>query len=96
MKITQINVRRTFTEGKLKALISITIDNCLAIHEIKIIQGEARLFVAMPNRMDSNGVFRDIVHPIGSDARNALEEPIISAYENHMRVKAECEMVSIS
>ena len=95
MKITQINVRRTFTEGKFKALISITIDNCLAVHEIKIIQGKTRLFVAMPNRMDANGVFRDIVHPIGSDARNALEELIISAYENHMRVKAECETVNI-
>lgn len=95
MKITQINVRRTFKEGKLKAIISITVDNCLTIHEIKIIQGKARLFVAMPNRMDANGVFRDIVHPIGSDARNAFEELIISAYENHMKVKAECEMVTI-
>ncbi len=96
MKITNIKVSRTFNEGKLKAIVSVTIDNCLAIHEIKIIQRDSRLFVAMPNRMDSNGVFRDIVHPIGSDARNAFEELIISAYENHMRVKAECEMVSIS
>lgn len=95
MKITNINVRRTFNEEKLKAIVSVTIDNCLAIHDIKIIQGDTRLFVAMPNKMDSNGIFRDIVHPIGSDARKAFEELIISAYENHMKVKAECEMVSI-
>ena len=87
MKITQINVRRTFSEGKLKAIISITIDNCLAVHEIKIIQGEARLFVAMPNRMDANGVFRDIVHPINTETRDSLEDMILRAYEKYMEYK---------
>lgn len=87
MKITNINVRRTFNEGKLKALISITIDNCLAIHEIKIIQGETRLFVAMPNRMDANGVFRDIVHPINTETRDSLEDLILRAYEKYMEYK---------
>ena len=87
MKITNINVRRTFTEGKLKALVSITIDNCLAVHEIKIIQGEARLFVAMPNRMDANGVFRDTVHPINTETRDSLEDLILRAYEKYMEYK---------
>ena len=87
MKITNINVRRTFTEGKLKALVSITIDNCLAVHEIKIIQGEARLFVAMPNRMDANGIFRDIVHPINTETRDSLEDMILHAYEKYMEYK---------
>ena len=87
MKITNINVRRTFTEGKLKALVSITIDNCLAVHEIKIIQGEARLFVAMPNRMDVNGVFRDTVHPINTETRDCLEYLILHAYEKYMEYK---------
>lgn len=96
MTITDIKIRKTFPTGNLKAIVSITIDNCLAVHEIKIVQGNDRIFAAMPNRKDENGVFRDIVHPIGSDARNAFEELIISAYENHMKVKAECEMVSIS
>lgn len=87
MKITNINVRRAFTEGKLKALVSITIDNCLAVHEIKIIQGEARLFVAMPNRMDANGIFRDIVHPIDTETRDSLEDLILRAYEKYMEYK---------
>lgn len=83
MKITNINVRRTFNEEKLKAIVSVTIDNCLAVHDIKLIQGETRLFVAMPNRMDSNGVFRDIVHPINPETRDSLESLILHAYEKY-------------
>ena len=64
MNITDIRIRRTYCENRLRALVSITIDHDLALHDIKIIQGADRLFVAMPSRRDENGEFRDICHPI--------------------------------
>lgn len=60
MKMTDINIRRTFTGGNLRAVVSIMIDDCIAIHEVKVIQGSERLFVAMPSRRDENGIYRDI------------------------------------
>lgn len=81
MTITEIRVRKLITEGKLKGIVSITIDNVLAIHDIKIVQGEERLFVAMPSRRDDNGMFRDIVHPINGDIRKEMENQILSAYK---------------
>lgn len=81
MTITEIRVRKLISEGKLKGIVSITIDNVLAIHDIKIVQGEERLFAAMPSRRDDNGMFRDIVHPINGDIRKEMEEQILSAYK---------------
>lgn len=81
MTITEIRVRKLITEGKLKGIVSITIDNVLAIHDIKIVQGEERLFAAMPSRRDDNGMFRDIVHPINGDIRKEMETQILSAYK---------------
>lgn len=80
MLITEIKIRKTFSEGKLKAIISVTLNDCIAIHELKIIQGNDRLFVAMPSRMDDNGVYRDIVHPIGSETRQNFEQAVLNAY----------------
>lgn len=88
MKITKTTVRKTFDEGNLKAIVSITLDDCIAIHEIKVIQGHERLFVAMPNRFDENGQSRDIVHPINYAARETLEKLILTAYENHVVTQA--------
>ena len=68
MNVTDIRIRRTYEDGKLKALVSVTIDQDLAVHDIKVIEGSERLFVAMPSRKDDNGVFRDIVHPITMEA----------------------------
>ncbi len=81
MTITEIRVRKLISEGKLKGIVSITIDNVLAIHDIKIVQGEERLFAAMPSRRDDNGMFRDIVHPINGDIRKEMEDQILSAYK---------------
>ena len=81
MTITEIRVRKLITEGKLEGIVSITIDNVLAIHDIKIVQGEERLFAAMPSRRDDNGMFRDIVHPINGDIRKEMENQILSAYK---------------
>ena len=86
MKITDIKIRKTFNEGNVKAVVSVTLDDFIAIHEIKIVQGNSRIFAAMPNRLDSNDVYRDIVHPISSEARNKLESIILKAYENYIEL----------
>lgn len=84
MQITDIKIRKIITEGRLRAIISITIDDMLAIHDIKVVQGDERLFVAMPSRKDENGIFRDVVHPISLEARGAIEGEILEAYKNHL------------
>lgn len=81
MQITDIRIRHICHEGHLRAMISCTFDKMLAVHEIKVIQGAKRLFVAMPNRIDNQGVSRDIVHPISSEIRRQLEAEILEAYQ---------------
>lgn len=85
MIITETKIRsiNTKDEGRLKAIVSITIDNCLAIHDIKVIEGDDRLFVAMPSRK-ADGVFRDIVHPIDEKTRNMLEDAILESYTRYV------------
>lgn len=83
MKITDIRIRKTYDSGRLRALVSLTIDNDLAIHDIKVIDGPQRLFVAMPSRRDEQGVFRDVCHPITAEARSNLESLIIEAYQGY-------------
>ncbi len=84
MEITDIKIRKIITEGRLRAVVSITVDHMLAVHDIKIVQGDERLFIAMPSRKDENGIFRDIVHPILPDARKVIEESILDAYQKHL------------
>lgn len=90
MTITDIKIRKIIPDGRLRSIISITIDNEIAIHDIKVVQGDERLFVAMPSRKDENGIFRDIVHPISPEARNSIESQILEAYRNHI-AQAEAE-----
>ena len=85
MKITDVKIRKTFADSNIKAIVSITIDDCLAVHDIRIIQGNDRLFAAMPSRKD-NDVYRDIVHPITAEARQKLEDIILTAYMAHMDI----------
>ena len=84
MNITDIRIRKTYTENRLRALVSITVDYDLAVHDIKIIEGPERLFVAMPSRRDETGAFRDISHPITPQARKQLEDAVLQAYEQYM------------
>ena len=88
MKLTDIKIRKLFDEedNRLKAIISVTIDNCLAVHDIKVVEGDDRLFVAMPSRKDENGIFRDIVHPIDADARKEIEDDILREYKNYLEI----------
>ncbi len=81
MEITDIRIRKLYDESRLKALVSVTLEQELAIHDIKIIQGPQRLFVAMPSRKDENGLFRDIIHPITQEMRGQMEDAILRQYE---------------
>lgn len=87
MLITDVRIRKVFTDGNLKAVISITIDNSLAIHDIKVVKGTDRLFAAMPSRKDENGIYRDIVHPIDSETRDEFERIILAAYEDYIALE---------
>ena len=86
MKITDIKIRKTFPERNVKAVVSVTLDDFIAIHEMKVVQGNGRIFAAMPNKLDSNDVYRDIVHPISAEARNKLESIILKAYKNYIEL----------
>ncbi|MEG0570562.1 MAG: septation regulator SpoVG [Oscillospiraceae bacterium] len=87
MNITDIKIRKLLHDGRLRAVVSITLDNAIAVHDIKVIEGPDRLFVAMPSRREENGTFRDIVHPISIDGRQYIETEILSAYEAHLKAK---------
>jgi stage V sporulation protein G len=80
MNITDIKIRKIFTEGKVKAIVSIIVDSDFAVHDLKVIEGVERLFVAMPNRRSEDGRFQDIVHPISSEARAQIEDAILTKY----------------
>ncbi len=81
MQITDVRVRRVNKEGKMRAIVSITIDNEFVIHDIKVIEGEKGLFIAMPSRKSADGEYRDIAHPINSDTRRSIQELILQKYD---------------
>ena len=81
MQITDVRVRRLTDDGKMKAVVSITIDNEFAVHDIKVIEGENGLFVAMPSRKTANEEYRDIAHPINSEVRNYVQSKILEKYQ---------------
>jgi stage V sporulation protein G len=82
MEITDIRIRRIDTEGKMKAVVSVTFDNEFVVHDIKIIESQNGLFMAMPSRKTPDGEFRDIAHPINAEAREKLQSAILANYEN--------------
>lgn len=84
MIISDIRIRCIYDDARLKAFCSVTIGGDFVIHDIKVIQGDKRLFVAMPSRKDFNGNFKDTIHPIASEARRQLVSAILSAYENYI------------
>lgn len=84
MNITDIKIRKLMSTGRLRAIVSVTLNNEIAIHDIKVIEGPERLFVAMPSKREEHGTFRDIVHPISASAREALEQSVLSAYEQEL------------
>lgn len=81
MEITDIRIKKVASEGKMKAVASVTFDNAFAVHDVKVIEGPEKLFVAMPSRRTPDGEYRDIAHPINSDMRNMLESKVLAAYD---------------
>ena len=84
MQITDVRIRKIEKEGKMKAVVSITIDEEFVIHDIKIIEGEKGMFIAMPSRKASDGEYRDIAHPINSNTREKIQSLILEKYEEVM------------
>jgi len=82
MKITEVKIRKLYDSNRLRAVVSIILDDCIALHDIKVIEGDDRKFVAMPSRKEGDGKFRDIVHPINVDMRIYIEKTILEEYEN--------------
>ena len=81
MNITDVRVRKISKEGKMKAVVSVTIDDEFVVHDIKVIEGDNGLFIAMPSRRSSDGEYRDVAHPINTSTRERLQAVILEAYE---------------
>ncbi|HUW66348.1 MAG TPA: septation regulator SpoVG [Spirochaetia bacterium] len=81
MQVTDVRVRRVLSEGKMKAIVSVTLDNAFVIHDVKVVEGQNGLFVAMPSRKTADGEFRDIAHPISTSAREIIQSAVLMAYE---------------
>lgn len=90
MQITDIKVRKLFDEGPMKAVVSVTFDGQLAVHDIKVIYAREKFFIVMPSRKNPDETYRDIVHPINAQFRGMLEESVIEAYHAE-RARAEAE-----
>lgn len=84
MQITDIRVRRVDKDGKMKAIVSITLDQEFVIHDIKVIEGEKGLFIAMPSRKTANGEYCDVAHPINTETRTAMSRAILERYQEEI------------
>ena len=84
LEITDIRIKKIASEGKMKAVVSVTFDNAFVVHDIKIIEGQDKLFTAMPSRKTPDNEFKDIAHPINSQMRDALETAILKEYDNYI------------
>ena len=95
MQITDIRVRKITKEGKMKAVVSVTFDEIFVVHDIKVIEGEKGLFIAMPSRRSGDGEYRDIAHPINSEMRDKLQKEILEKYEEAVNIAQKlCQMVA--
>lgn len=81
MKITDVRVRKITKDGKMRAIVSITLDDEFVVHDIKVIEGDRGLFIAMPSKKTSDGEYRDIAHPINSSTRDSIQRIILDSYE---------------
>ncbi len=89
MNITDVRVRKITKEGKMKAIVSITIENEFVIHDIKVIEGEKGMFIAMPSKKAADGEYRDIAHPINSGTRERIQRIILERYEHGLENETE-------
>ncbi|MBF9018100.1 MULTISPECIES: septation regulator SpoVG [unclassified Oceanispirochaeta] len=82
MEITDIRIRKVNADGKLKAYVTVTFDESFVVHNVKIIEGDSGVFIAMPSRKTKNGVYKDVAHPINTDFRTILQDRILKEYNN--------------
>lgn len=82
MEITDIRIRKVEAEGKLKAYVTVTFDDSFVVHNVKVIEGDSGVFIAMPSRKTRKGEFKDVAHPINTDFRNKMQEQILETYNN--------------
>ena len=85
MEITDVRVRKVALDGKMRAIVSITLDNEFVVHDIKVIEGEKGVFVALPSRKSATGAYRDIAHPINSETRDYVQKIILEKYEEALQ-----------
>lgn len=85
MKVTDVRVRKITNEGKMKAVVSITLDDEFVVHDIKVIEGEKGLFIAMPSKKGNDGEYRDIAHPISAATRQEVQKLILEKYEQALK-----------
>ena len=84
MQLTDIKVRKVFEEGPMRAIVSVTFDDSLVLHDIKVIYAKDRYFIVMPSRKNPDGTYRDIVHPINSDFRSYIESAVLEKYREEL------------
>ena len=90
MQITELRIRKVEDEGKLRAYVTVTFDNCFVVHNVKIIEGKTGCFIAMPSRKTSTGEYKDVAHPISPEFRIELQEKILAEYNaGHVEVGGE-------
>lgn len=82
MNVTDVRIRKINLDGRMKAIVSVTIDDAFVVHDVKVVEGQKGLFVAMPSRRMPDGEFRDIAHPISSGAREVIQSAVLDAYES--------------
>lgn len=92
MNITDVRVRKVTRSGKMKAVVSITIDDVFVVHDIKVIEGDKGLFIAMPSRKAADGEYKDIAHPINSETRNELQDLILRKFQEAMEAEETDEL----
>ena len=91
MVITDIRVRKITAEGRMKAVVSVTFDDAFVVHDIKVIEGQDKLFTAMPSRKTPENEFKDIAHPINSEMRESLQNAILAKYEESLEADDDAE-----
>ena len=91
MKITDVRIRKIAKEGKMKAVVSITLDDEFVVHDIKVIEGEKGLFIAMPSRKTTTGEYKDIAHPINSQTREQIQDIILKEYQQALTEEDQTE-----
>ena len=91
MQITDVRIRKISNDGKMKAIVSVTFENEFVVHDIKVIEGQNGLFIAMPSRKTPDGEFKDIAHPINTEAREKIQSAILEAYQKALAEEQQVE-----